>query len=442
MVYNIIVGRDDSDRKKFGDQGTLFLGKSYVKMGKTTSLSNNVFIDVVRSHVILVAGKRGSGKSYSISVIAEGISKLQKEIADNISVIMFDTMGIFWTMKYPNEKERSLLREWEMKPEGVDIKIYTPKGYYQKYKEEGIPTDCELSIRPGDLTAEDWVLTFGLERNDPVAIAIEKTIYDLKEQGKENYDTEEIVKSIEEDKEIDTNTKNSAKNRFRAAKSWGLFDKEGTKIEEISQPGKVSVLDISCYADTGGWGTKSLVIGLITKKLFQNRMIARKSEEVNMIEGGYSYTGKEETEEKKRPLVWLLLDEAHEALPSEGKTAATDALVTVLREGRQPGISLILATQQPGKIHKDVMTQADLVLSHRVTAKQDITALNEMMQSYQTEDLITQLNNLPREGGAGIILDDNSERIYPLRVRPRFSWHGGETPTAITYKKKLELGLA
>lgn len=87
------------------------------------------------------------------------------------------------------------------------------------------------------------------------------------------------------------------------------------------------------------------------------------------------------------------------------------------------------------------MTQSDLVLSHRITAKLDIEALNEMMQSYQTEDLVTHLNDLPRESGAGLILDDNSERIYPLRVRPRFTWHGGEAPTAITYKKRLELGL-
>lgn len=48
----------------------------------------------------------------------------------------------------------------------------------------------------------------------------------------------------------------------------------------------------------------------------------------------------------------MLLDEAHEFLPDTGKTAATDALVTILREGRQPGVSLILATQQPGKSTK------------------------------------------------------------------------------------------
>lgn len=181
-----------------------------------------------------------------------------------------------------------------MKPEGLDVKVYTPQGYYDQFKEEGIPTDYKFSIRPSELTAEDWILTFELQPNEPVAIAIEKTIYDLKEKGMENYDIDDIAKAIEEDKELDINTKNSAKNRFRAAKGWGLFDVEGTKLSEIAQAGKVSIIDISCYTGSGGWGVKSLVIGLVSKRLFLDRMVARKTEEIGMIEGGYSYIGSDE----------------------------------------------------------------------------------------------------------------------------------------------------
>jgi hypothetical protein len=62
-------------------------------------------------------------------------------------------------------------------------------------------------------------------------------------------------------------------------------------------------------------------------------------------------------------------------------------------------------------------------------------ALNEIMQSYFLETIQKTMNNLPEQKGAAIILDDNSERLYPIRVRPRFTWHGGETPTAIKEKK-------
>jgi hypothetical protein len=124
-------------------------------------------------------------------------------------------------------------------------------------------------------------------------------------------------------------------------------------------------------------------------------------------------------------------------LPEKGKTAATDALIQLLREGRQPGLSLAAATQQPGKVHSDVWTQADIVIAHRVTAKPDIEALSMIMQSYLLESITSYMNQLPHLKGSAIILDDNSERIYSMRVRPRFTWHGGEAPTAVKVKKRI-----
>jgi hypothetical protein len=96
-----------------------------------------------------------------------------------------------------------------------------------------------------------------------------------------------------------------------------------------------------------------------------------------------------------------------------------------------------MATQQPGKLHADAFTQSDIVISHRVTAKPDIDALNEMMQSYMIEGIKQQMDNLPPLKGSAIVLDDNSERIYPIRVRPKFTWHGGESPAAIKSDLKI-----
>ncbi|MAG46980.1 hypothetical protein CL617_00100, partial [archaeon] len=137
----------------------------------------------------------------------------------------------------------------------------------------------------------------------------------------------------------------------------------------------------------------------------------------------------------------IISHNCHEFLPKKGKTPATDALVQLLREGRQPGISLVLATQQPGQIHKDVMTQSDIVLSHRLTAKFDIEALKSIMQTYLNLDILSYLNNLPRLKGSAIILDDNSERIYPMRTRPKMSWHGGSAPSSVKINKKELLDL-
>ena len=62
MVYDIVLGRNDSDKEKFKKEGLVLIGKHFVKMGETTSLSNKVYLDMARPHVILLSGKRGSGK--------------------------------------------------------------------------------------------------------------------------------------------------------------------------------------------------------------------------------------------------------------------------------------------------------------------------------------------------------------------------------------------
>jgi uncharacterized protein len=462
IMYDVIVGRNEADKQKFGDKGTIFLGKHYVKMGRTTSLSNRVFIDVTRAHVFFIVGKRGSGKSYTMGVIAEGISDLPAEIKNNISVILLDTMGIYWTMKYPNKKDNELLKQWGLKSKSLDVKIYTPAGFFKSFKDKGIPTDYPFSISPNELDANDWCMSFGIDANNPVGVLIERVIYDLKGDefvsgSLKNFSMTDIIKAIDSDKDFDSNTKNAAKNLFMNAKDWGIFETDvkdvniksdlaskkkpeiykSTPLSELAKGGQVTVLDLSCYATMpNSWNIKNLVVGLIAEKLFIQRMIARKDEEFTQIHKAINLFGDEVQKKFDFPMVWLVLDEAHEFLPATGKTLATDPLVTILREGRQPGISLILASQQPGKIHSDVMTQADVVIAHRITAKLDTDALGTLMQSYMREGLVQQLDDLPREKGAAIIFDDNNEKMYPIRLRPRFTWHGGEDPTAMPKKEE------
>ncbi|HHE36244.1 MAG TPA: ATP-binding protein [Candidatus Woesearchaeota archaeon] len=435
-MYDIIIGRLPADKERFGTKGTILLGKHYVKMGRTTSLSNNILLDVIRSHVVFVCGKRGGGKSYTMGVIAEGIASLPPEVKNNIAVIMLDTMGVYWTMKYPNKKDELLLEEWGIEPRGLDITIYTPTGYFSEYKNKGIPADAPFSIKPSELDGSDWCMTFDVNPNEPIGVLVERVIHELRER-KEEYDIDDIIQAIMKSNAED-NVKNATLNLFSNAKTWGLFSKAGTPLSELAKPGQVTVLDVSCYATLpGSWRIKSLVIGLVAEKLFIQRMIARKNEEYQQVHKSIYYFSDEEIQKLDFPMVWLIIDEAHEFLPKQGKTLASDPLITILREGRQPGISLVLASQQPGKIHTDVMTQADTIIAHRITAKIDIDALGALMQSYLRGSLDKYLDNLPRMKGAALILDDTNEKMYPMRVRPRFTWHGGEAPTALREKEEI-----
>jgi len=438
MVYEIILGREQKDQEKYGTVGTVFLGKHYVKMGAVTALSQPVFLDLNKAHVVFVCGKRGSGKSYCMGVIAEGIADLPAEMRNRLSVILFDTMGIYWTMKYPNHRDEPLLKEWGFEGKGIAVKIYTPFGFFKKWKEEGIPTDVAFALNPAELSPEDWNLTFELQTTDPVAVFIERIVLEMKKSGVQ-YDIPDIVKAIEEDKTEEIHVRQAAKNRFVAVEEWGVFSSEATPVKDLAKAGQITVLDLSAYAVMpNGWRIKHLVMGIICMKLFIERMKARKDEEYASVHQAIHYLVEEhdEPKESEMPICWLLIDEAHEFMPSVGRTASTDALVTLLREGRQPGIALVLATQQPGKIHTDAMTQSDIILAHRLTAKIDTDALGSLLQSYLRTGLDKELDNLPRVAGACIALDDVNERMYPMRIRPRFSWHGGGAPGVIMEKKE------
>lgn len=435
MSYNIIIGRNESDREKFGDKGLIYLGRSYVKMGAVSSLSNKLYMDIARSHVVLVAGKRGSGKSFSLGVIAEELSKLPPESANNIASLVFDTMGIFWTMKHKNEKDKPLLSQWNLDPENLPVKVFIPEGKSEEYKENNLPFDKTFALNSSELEAEDWLSIFNLKITSPEGVLIQRIITDL--QKIQKYNITQILESLEGNNESSKETKEIAISLFKAADTWGIFSKtqEGTNISDLVSPGKTTVLDISVYSTTQSFNIRALIISLVSRKLFKTRMDARKKEELESIYHGSEYLSA--SNKKEHPLIWIFLDEAHEFLPKNEKTPATDALVQLLREGRQPGISLVLATQQPGQIHKDVMSQSDIVLAHRLTAQADISALNEMMQTYLLANIKQYIDDLPSLKGSAIILDDNSERIYPMRVRPRFTWHGGEAPTAIKAEVKI-----
>ncbi len=431
MPFDVVIGRNESDKKDFGSRGLAYIGKSYVKMGQHTSLSNPIYLDIARTHVILISGKRGSGKSYTMGSIAEAISDLGAEESGNIASLIFDTMGIYWTMKYKNEKDAELLADWGLKAKNVPVRVFAPFGYFEEYKERGVDVDAEFAIKISELNASDWVNVFELKFTDQIAVVIESVINRLQDEN-ESYGFEEIFNLINSIENVSQDTKNSATALFDAATSWKVFSEEkGTTVRDLIKAGHTSVIDLSMYASLGAFNVRALIIGLVSKKLFDERMASRKLEEIQSVMHGANWARFKV--KRDMPLTWVFIDEAHEFLPHEavGKTPSSDALIQILREGRQPGISLVLATQQPGKIHTDAMTQSDIVLSHRVTAELDVKALNSITQSYMYSSISDKINELPKLKGSAIILDDNSERIYPLRVRPRFTWHGGEAPIAI-----------
>lgn len=222
MVYEIVAGRSPKDRERLGLQGTIFLGKHYVQMEKIMALSSPVYLDVANPHIILVSGKRGMGKSYSIGVIAEGLADLPEDIRNNLSFLIFDTMGIFWTMKYPNYRDDALLKEWGLVPKGLQPIIFVPFGLFDDYQSKGIPADIPFAIMPKEISAEDWATIFEIDLMSDAGILLERAITKAKE-NLEKFDIDEIINLIEIDKEAEKKRKTNSEKQICGCKNMGLI---------------------------------------------------------------------------------------------------------------------------------------------------------------------------------------------------------------------------
>ena len=422
--FSTVVGRLKDDQLRFGTKGVGYIGKHIVGTGEDAHTTTKVLLDLLRPHIILISGKRGTGKSYVAGVITEEIAALPEEYRSNIAVVMVDTMGIFWSMKKPNDQQNELLRQWDLEPRGFDnVRVFVPYSQREEFFNAGIPIDHGISILPYEFSAEEWSLAFNLKRTDPIAISLEKNINQLLE-SKRKFSVDDIIAQIRDDSETAQDVKDALENMLTVASQWGVFGEEGINIDDIVVPGQISVVDVSRLRATEAWSVRNFLVAILTRKVYQYRVLARKEEEVAKIEGTRGT-------QKKYPIVWLVIDEAHNFAPSDIETVSSAPILTIAKQGREPGVSMIVITQMPNKIHQDVLSQTDLVISHRLTSRADIEALHAVMQTYLFEDMWNYINQLPRWPGAAIILDDNLEKIFSVNIRPRISWHAGGTASVV-----------
>ncbi len=442
---NVFIGRKKSVAQKYGSEAGLFIGE----VAEEDSKGKHVFLDSLNPHVVFICGARGSGKSYLLGIIAEELALHNK----NVGTIVVDPVGVFWSMRFPNkdEKELQLLAKWDMLPQGLEnVKVFVPAGMQDKMPSNTF--DETFSIQPALLTTEDWCLTFGIDRFSPSGLLMEKTIFKIKngyknKEGKtikgrkDNFSMDGLIECLHTDSELSSSEMGyksdsirALASRFDAAKAWGIFDEKGTPLGELSRQNQLTIIDTSFLDDN----VSALVIGLLARRILAARKISTRQESAQRYE-------KEQDMDKLLefgiPPTWLFIDEAHTLIPSGNiASPASNALVEYVKQGRQPGCSIVFATQQPSAINSKVLSQLDLMIAHKLVFDDDIKAIYKrtptiVPKRYRKSNFI---KTLPI--GVALVGDRREEtsRAFILRVRPRMSQHEGrESETA---EREMHLG--
>jgi hypothetical protein len=439
MSREEIFGREESLIRKAGNEGCCYIGKIVTYPAGRYEESGSVYLDITSPHCMLVVGKRGTGKSYTLGVFAEGFGLLSEDIRKNISVLILDTMSVFHSLKSHNTNldETKRLREFnELSPRDFTncVEIFLPKLVIEKLKKEKkeVSYDGILSLSLSDIQVHDWLSLLSLSPTEPAGALLVRVIDSLLSSGG-TFGYEDIYDMIQNERTAE-HEKNSLFNMFKMIEELKIFEKEGTPFENIVSGGKISVLDISYLGRIGGFDVRNLILGIIGRRLLSERTLETTLEmqaEANLVSRDSLVSN-----ENEHPLVYMIIDEAHLFLPAEQKTLSSDVLIDWIKLGRHPGLSLIMATQEPSALHETAFRQADIILAHNVTANDDIDALGRAKQSFMTgsKDIQKIVSTMEFKKGLSVLFDDKTQKIEMVRIRPRMSLHAGMDASAL--KKK------
>jgi len=356
-----------------------------------------IAFDGSKSRCVAIFGKRGSGKSYTLGRIVEEYHRQREHL-----IVVVDPLAVYWSTAIPLDNE-----------EPIPVKVCVPGpperalGPLQAAMESYGVEVARLWLNPDDISPDGWCQFFSLELNEPMGICLFRAVHRLQEAGG-HWGIPDIIFAIQDDELAADKTKQALENRLRMARTWGVFADRYTDTLAVLDPGRVNIIDVSAF-EPGPQSIRNLAVKLLVEQLFRARFESRRAETLG--------------QPGSIPPILLAIDEAHNYCPGNLSALARPALIRWAKEGRQPGLSLAVATQQPSALDFDLISQVDLLIIHHLTLGDDIKVVARLAAAY-AEDLPAYLKGV-RWPGEAVIVDDATERVVVGKVLPRRARHGG-----------------
>lgn len=132
----------------------------------------------------------------------------------------------------------------------------------------------------------------------------------------------------------------------------------------------------------------------------------------------------------RRPL-HVVLEEAAEFAPQkpmQGEQLMLNRVERMVRLGRQHGIGVTMVTQRPAILHKNVLTQADVLIAMRMTGALDKKAIHDWIDQKTTDEanVLATLSSL--ETGEAWVWEPESDLLKRTRFRKRWTFDSSRTP--------------
>ena len=427
VIFGRVHPRDDYSN-------LIYVGKVLEATKGRNFLGADAWLDTTFPHVIYITGTRGSGKSFDLGVLVEGISRLRTPSAiqndvSQIATVIIDTQSQFWTLGYPpvgtvpaNRLQLEELARWNLRPNSLtSVDIYIPPGSPAVLGSEKI-----LQLRPRGVRSEEWASLLGQEVYSAQGHVLSATLDHL---GDRDFEVEDMLTYVRDDRKwthAAESSRNAVAYKLDDYCRTGLFSANGLRVGDLLGADRCSVLALRELRDED----KSLIAAVIARSLFS---ILGEHHNKNKVA---SFFGRTLPSVDTPDRVWLVVDEAHVVAPRDRPSPARAALVEYVKRGRDAGLSLVLATQQPSALDDRILSQVNITFSHRLSFQNDIGAALGRVPTKSVRSMklsgtsLADFGDMMRvlDAGECFLGDQATSRAVLIQVRPRVSAHGGYSP--------------